>query len=99
MDCDACMGRKHQAVKFCLVCLASYCDTHVKPHFEVPPLRKHQLVPASKNIHESICSHHDKLLELFCHSDQQFVCLMCAVGEHKGHCMVVIESEKREKQV
>lgn len=92
--CDACTGRKTKASMFCLVCLASYCETHLKPHFEVPPLKKHNLVQASARIKDSICGRHDKLLEIYCRTDQQFICLLCVVDEHKGHDTVAVEAEK-----
>ncbi|XP_060892461.1 tripartite motif-containing protein 16-like [Labrus mixtus] len=96
--CDACTGRQRKASMFCLVCLASYCETHLKPHFEVPPLKKHKLIQASARIQESICEHHNKLLEIYCRTDQQFICLQCVVGEHKGHDTVTVAAEKCEMQ-
>ncbi|XP_078113700.1 E3 ubiquitin/ISG15 ligase TRIM25-like [Sander vitreus] len=98
VECDACTGRKRKASMFCLVCLASYCETHLKPHLEVPPLKKHHLIQASARIKESICGRHDKLLEIYCRTDQLFICLMCAMDEHKGHDTVAVAAEKCEMQ-
>ncbi|XP_038561200.1 tripartite motif-containing protein 16-like [Micropterus salmoides] len=99
VQCDACTGRKRKASKFCLVCLASYCETHLKPHFEVPPLRKHSLIQASARIKDRICARHDRLLELYCRTDQQFLCLLCVMNEHKGHDIVAVAAEKCEIQI
>ncbi|XP_040893780.1 E3 ubiquitin/ISG15 ligase TRIM25-like [Toxotes jaculatrix] len=98
VSCDMCTGRKRKACKFCRVCLVSYCETHLQPHFDVPPLKRHSLIPASAGIKESICGRHDKLLEIYCHTDQQFICLTCAMDEHKGHDTVEVAAEKCEMQ-
>lgn len=97
--CDACVGRERKACMFCLVCLVSYCETHLRPHFEVRPLKKHKLVQASKSVRERICHHHDKLLEIYCRTDQQCICLLCALDQHKGHDTVAIATERCEMQV
>nr|XP_005157846.1 uncharacterized protein si:ch211-281l24.3 isoform X2 [Danio rerio] len=44
--CDICTERKLKAVKSCLTCTASYCETHVRQHYTVPALQRHKLVEA-----------------------------------------------------
>ncbi|KAL2092721.1 hypothetical protein ACEWY4_012519 [Coilia grayii] len=57
--CDVCTGRKLKAVKSCLECLLSYCDTHLKTHNELIG-RKHTVVDATGQLQERICSRHKK---------------------------------------
>ncbi|XP_056312947.1 tripartite motif-containing protein 16 [Danio aesculapii] len=96
--CDFCTGRRSKAVKSCLVCLAYYCETHIKPHYESTTFKRHKLVDETGHLDRKICPQHEKGLELFCRSDQMCICVLCTVREHRSHNIVSADDERTEKQ-
>uniref|UniRef100_G3N909 Uncharacterized protein n=1 Tax=Gasterosteus aculeatus TaxID=69293 RepID=G3N909_GASAC len=99
VPCDVCTGTKVKALKSCLVCLVSYCETHLEPHLTASRLKRHQLMDPVENLEGRMCTKHDKPLELFCKSDQTCVCMLCTVLDHKNHDVVPLEEEYEEKKV
>ncbi|XP_071767014.1 E3 ubiquitin-protein ligase TRIM47-like [Centroberyx gerrardi] len=97
VPCDLCPA-KHRAVKSCLVCLASYCDAHLEPHYRDAVLGRHRLISVLKNLEDSVCRLHGKQLVRFCRSDQTCICAMCVQTDHRGHHIVSITKEAARKK-
>ncbi|XP_067249122.1 tripartite motif-containing protein 16-like isoform X1 [Chanodichthys erythropterus] len=98
VQCDVCTGRKHKAVKSCLVCLESYCQIHFDRHEEFHSRKPHKVTEATGRLQEMICQKHDKILEVFCRTDQKCICVLCIIDEHKNHDTVSAAAQRTEKQ-
>lgn len=97
--CDSCIGNKQKAVKSCLVCQASFCELHLKPHLEGAAFRDHPLLEPIGDFEARKCPLHGKTMELFCQTDQTCICYLCMFQEHKSHNTVTVEEAKAEKEV
>ncbi|XP_073713334.1 tripartite motif-containing protein 16-like [Misgurnus anguillicaudatus] len=98
VKCDVCTERKHKAVKSCLVCLNSYCQTHFEQHENLFKGKRHNVIDATERLQQMICPQHEKLLEIYCKTDQLCICYLCMVDEHNEHKTVSAAAERTEKQ-
>uniref|UniRef100_A0A3B4CYN6 Uncharacterized protein n=1 Tax=Pygocentrus nattereri TaxID=42514 RepID=A0A3B4CYN6_PYGNA len=95
--CDVCTGVKQKALKSCLNCGATFCESHLELH-TVGNLRKHKIIDPVENPQAYLCQKHERPLELFCRDDQVCVCLFCTEGDHKNHNTVPIDKESGERK-
>ncbi|XP_074554574.1 E3 ubiquitin-protein ligase TRIM39-like [Halichoeres trimaculatus] len=96
--CNFCSETKLKALKSCLTCLASYCDTHLEPHHRIPGLKKHELIDPVENLKDRLCKIHDRPLEMFCKTDQRCVCISCTELDHKRHVTTPLRIEYEQKK-
>ncbi|KAF4101619.1 E3 ubiquitin-protein ligase TRIM16-like isoform X1 [Onychostoma macrolepis] len=98
VKCDVCTETKLKAVKSCLVCLNSYCQSHLEQHESFFKDKGHYLIDATGRFQEMICSQHGRLLEVFCRTDQHCICMLCTMYKHKNHDTVSAATERTEKE-
>ncbi|XP_030633367.1 tripartite motif-containing protein 16-like protein [Chanos chanos] len=98
VECGVCTGRKLKAIKSCLVCLDSYCQTHFEQHEKLFKGKGHKVTDATGKLQDQICPHHNELIKLWCRTDQQFMCYLCMVDEHRDHKTVSVAAERTERQ-
>ncbi|KAM3864209.1 E3 ubiquitin-protein ligase TRIM21-like [Diretmus argenteus] len=98
VPCDVCTGTKLKALKSCLVCLASYCETHLEPHQTMKGLKRHKLIDPVENLEDRMCKKHDRPLELFCKTEQMCICQICTETDHKFHHIVPLTEEYEGKK-
>uniref|UniRef100_A0A3P9B5Y7 Uncharacterized protein n=1 Tax=Maylandia zebra TaxID=106582 RepID=A0A3P9B5Y7_9CICH len=97
---------------FCKTCISQHWDMNVicqcpmckETFYTRPQLRVNTfisemvLVDAVENLEGRMCMKHDKLLELFCKTDQTCVCMLCSVLDHKNHEFVPLREEYEGKK-
>ncbi|NP_001086184.1 tripartite motif containing 16 L homeolog [Xenopus laevis] len=96
--CDFCLEAKVKALKTCLTCMISYCETHLRPHLEKPKLHAHQLVNPINDAEIRRCSTHNQPLDWFCQEDLMCLCQTCATEQHKEHNPVLCSEARKQKE-
>uniref|UniRef100_A0A8C1FX03 E3 ubiquitin-protein ligase TRIM39-like n=1 Tax=Cyprinus carpio TaxID=7962 RepID=A0A8C1FX03_CYPCA len=94
VSCDSCPEKKMRAaIKSCLHCGTSFCESHLEPHKTAEKLRKHKLINPVTNLEEHICKNHERPLDLYCRDDQTAICQFCTESDHRTHNTVPLEKE------
>ncbi|XP_006076285.1 E3 ubiquitin/ISG15 ligase TRIM25 [Bubalus bubalis] len=78
--CDHCL--QATAVKTCLVCMASFCQEHLRPHLDSPAFQDHPLQPPVRDLMRRKCARHNRLRDFFCPEHSECICHVCLV-DHK----------------
>ncbi|OCT73688.1 E3 ubiquitin/ISG15 ligase TRIM25 [Xenopus laevis] len=95
IPCTYCVLSPVPAVKSCLLCEASVCETHLRMHSKSA---KHVLIEPTMDMGDKKCSVHDEPLKYYCWEESVCVCVSCCLaGEHRGH-RVELLSEASEKK-
>ncbi|XP_004915670.2 E3 ubiquitin/ISG15 ligase TRIM25-like [Xenopus tropicalis] len=95
IPCTYCVLSPVPAVKSCLHCEASLCDTHLRGHSQSA---EHVLTEPTASFIGRKCSVHHKVLEYHCCEDSACICVSCCLpGGHRGH-RVELLSEASEKK-
>ncbi|XP_036001935.1 tripartite motif-containing protein 16 isoform X1 [Fundulus heteroclitus] len=98
--CDfCCKTSRNKASMSCLTCMASYCDSHLAPHYRVPVLKMHQLVSVTVPLDKKMCKKHNKLMEIYCQTDKICICYLCTIDKHRGHRTISAKAERATEQM
>ncbi|XP_063785494.1 E3 ubiquitin-protein ligase TRIM11-like isoform X2 [Pseudophryne corroboree] len=97
--CTYCVQSPVPALKSCLKCETSLCDTHWRTHNKSA---EHVLVDPTISLEKRKCSVHKEILKYFCTEDSVCICASCTVaGEHQGHKVESLDeaSEKKKEKL
>ncbi|XP_053714938.1 E3 ubiquitin-protein ligase TRIM39-like isoform X2 [Synchiropus splendidus] len=91
--CDMCNDTKQTAIKSCLDCKLSFCEEHLVLHQKDLVTSTHWLTDLVSFDSSHLCRHHNKVLELFCKTDQTPLCVKCSEHKHRHHEFIPLEKE------
>uniref|UniRef100_A0A8C5QZQ9 Uncharacterized protein n=1 Tax=Leptobrachium leishanense TaxID=445787 RepID=A0A8C5QZQ9_9ANUR len=97
ITCTYCVHAPVPAVKTCLLCEASLCETHLKVHSQSA---EHVLTEPTTSLAERKCSIHKEILKYYCTTDAVCICVSCSLaGDHRGHQVETLnEAHEKKKQ-
>ncbi|XP_072315552.1 E3 ubiquitin-protein ligase TRIM21-like [Eucyclogobius newberryi] len=93
-----CREPRLRAVKFCLMCEFSYCESHLQSHSTDPLNKLHQLIQPPPNLEKLFCPEHGHLLQFFCKEDSHLMCPLCWMKDHRDHQIVHLGEEHEVQQ-
>lgn len=101
VPCNYCPSDSYlPAVRTCLVCGASMCSQHLRPHLDSPVFQNHTLISPVKDISSWRCQEHHEINRIYCRQCAVCVCTVCTViGSHRSHECVSIKEAERELRV
>ncbi|XP_075433750.1 E3 ubiquitin-protein ligase TRIM11-like [Ascaphus truei] len=95
--CTYCVDSPLPAVKTCLLCEVSLCDSHLESHSKS---EDHVLRDPTAALGDRKCSVHNEYFKYYCFNDSTFICETCNLGEkHRGHQVKMLEEASDYKKV
>ncbi|XP_072299363.1 tripartite motif-containing protein 16-like isoform X2 [Eucyclogobius newberryi] len=92
--CDSCMDSPSLALKSCLTCLVSYCESHLRPHLENVKFQNHRLVEPLHDIDCPTCEVHRLPLDRVCLDHGCCICSSCEAEAHGDHMTASVEEAR-----
>uniref|UniRef100_A0A3P9DMA7 Tripartite motif-containing protein 16 n=1 Tax=Maylandia zebra TaxID=106582 RepID=A0A3P9DMA7_9CICH len=87
---------------YCMDCIKTHWDEEKKRICSCPQCRQaftpRPLLVKRRKLKANICSLHSEVMKIFCRTDQQSICYVCSLDEHKGHETVSAVAERSERQ-
>ncbi|XP_069840438.1 tripartite motif-containing protein 75-like [Dendropsophus ebraccatus] len=95
-SCTYCLEYFSPAVKVCLHCESSLCESHLQVHSKTS---EHLLTNVASSVRNRICSIHGEILKFFCTDDKTLICMACFLsGDHHRHGVELLEVTSRHKR-
>ena len=95
--CQMCRRKDAKVEFFCTVCPKGHaCQACYHKHQRIPALKSQQIFPLEKKLPvdqcQEKCKDHKELLEYFCTSCEEPICVVCTCGpQHEEHCDDIVE--------